>query len=323
MPAMPGGTRRDAVRLAQACAIVFTSVLLVPPIGQMVAALAVAALAARGRFRACGIVLLAAAIAAFIWTRSLELPLAVVATGATGLPIGIGIGLRWPFGRIVVVSTAFAFAVNLVLTLSQLDALRAQAAELETLLTTSLEGPDAEEFREAGYERILEYYRYFEMRWQYLFFGLNFSGTLTSVCVLAAVASRWTHRRTGLPEGAGSFSAMRPPEWLVWAVIAAAGVWFIDYRWPSEALRFVSWNTAIGLLWVYWLNGLGILIYGFAAWKPHPLVLFALLMVLIWAGMVSLFPMLGLFDIWFDFRKRIDRLVASRGDPQQTPDDTA
>ncbi len=320
---MPAGTRPNAVRLAQASMLVFASVVLFPTAGQMVAALVVAILVARGRFRECGIVLLAGALAAFVRTRSLALPIAVVATGATGFPIGLGIASRWSYARIVAVSTACAFAVSMALTMTQLDALLAVASELESLLTESLEGSDAEEFREKGFEDLLEMYRLFVANWRYLFFGLSFSGTLISVCVLSTLASRWTRRWTGLPEGVGSFSMIRPPEWLVWVVIVAAALWFADRQWPSEALRTVSWNTAIGLLTVYWLNGLGILVYGMTAWKPHPLVILGLLTLLVWAGMASMLPMLGLFDTWSDFRKRIDRLAAGRGDKQQSPDDTA
>jgi hypothetical protein len=116
---------------------------------------------------------------------------------------------------------------------------------------------------------------------------------------------------------------MRPPEWLVWVVIATAALWFADRQWPSEALRIVSWNVAIGLLAVYALNGLGIIVYGIAAWKPHPLLFFALLMVFIWAGMAMLLPILGLFDTWSNFRAHIDRLAAGRDGPQHRPDDTA
>ena len=186
-----------------------------------------------------------------------------------------------------------------------------------------MEGPDAAEFEGRGYEAYLTTYRWVNEHWQYVLFGLTFSGIATSVCAVVTVASRWTYRRTGLPEGVGSFASMRPPEWLVWAVIATVGLWFADRQWPSEALRILSWNAGIGFLAIYWLNGLGILVYGIAAWKPHPLVLMALLMVMIWAGMVSMLPMLGLFDTWSNFRKRIDRLAAGGGDKQQTPDDTA
>jgi uncharacterized membrane protein YeaQ/YmgE (transglycosylase-associated protein family) len=316
---MPGYTKRDMVRLAQACAIVFASVVLLPALGQMVVPLVVAVLVARGRFRECGIVLIVGAIAGYIVARSPQGSLAIVTAGAIGLPVGFGIGSRWHYARTVAVSTAIVCAVNVVITLPQLKALREASAKNKTPLTDFLEGPDADEMEKVVYEAIQR----INDNWEYLLFGLIFSGILMSVCVVVTLASRWTHRRTGLPKGAGKFSAMRPPEWLVWVVIATAALWFADRQWPSETLRIASWNVGVGLFAVYWLNGLGVIVYGIAAWKPHPLLFFALLMVFIWVGMAILLPILGLFDTWSNFRAHIDRLAAGRDGPQHRPDDTA
>ena len=305
--------------MAQACTLVFASVVLFPALGQMVVPLVVAVLVARGRFRESGVALIVGAIAGYIATRSPQGSLAIVTAGAIGLPVGFGIGSRWHYARTVAVSTAMVCAVNVVIIVPQLKALQEESAKNKAPLTDFLEGPDAGEMEKSVYELI----QWINDNWEYLLFGLIFCGILMSVCVVVTLASRWTHRRTGLPEGAGKFSTMRPPEWLVWVVIATAALWFADRQWSSEALRIVSWNVAVGLFVVYWLNGLGIFVYGIAAWKPHPLLFFALLMVFIWAGMAILLPILGLFDTWSNFRAHIDRLAAGPDGPQHRPDDTA
>ncbi len=110
----------------------------------------------------------------------------------------------------------------------------------------------------------------------------------------------------------GSFRAMRPPEWLVWCVIATALLWFADWRWPSEALRLVSWNAALGLVGIYWLNGLSVLVYGLWAWKPHPLTAAAIVLALLLLRLIYLLSIAGLFDTWGDFRKKVDEMMAVR-----------
>lgn len=132
---------------------------------------------------------------------------------------------------------------------------------------------------------------------------------MSSVLLVWALARRL--RGSGF-EIRGRFREMRPPEWLVWLAIAAALMGLADLRWPSPVLRAVSWNLGFGLEAAYWLNGLSILVYALVGLSPRSPGYRALVAVLFALLAGPLLAMLGLFDTWFVFRGKVDRLLERR-----------
>ncbi len=153
--------------------------------------------------------------------------------------------------------------------------------------------------------------KWFDVHWPYLNLGGLFGGLLMASTVMLALLGGHL-RRTGGPAPKGSFAEMRPPDWLVWAVIAAAVLWFVDDKWPAEAVRMVSWNAAVALAFVYGLNGLSILMYALVVFKVNPMVGFAAILLIFWMGVHPLLCVVGLFDTWWELRARAAAAAAAR-----------
>ncbi len=170
------------------------------------------------------------------------------------------------------------------------------------------------ELEEAGNTAMAELLRWFDGHWAYVGFGMLYSGLLLAVSLQAVVVFRWLRANPDQAAGVepnGQFKTMRPPEWLVWLAIAAALLWLADNRWPNETVRFVSWNTAMALFTVYWLNGLGIALCGLQAFGARAGMQALLLGLLFLSGMHQGLAVFGLFDTWFEHRIALARLAAA------------
>lgn len=311
MISVPG---RERLEYGLAVSGVFGSLALMPPIGAFVAPMALAVYLARGRFRAGMGLLATAACAGFLAYGGAFAGAgsAVIACGL-GIPIGIGIALWQSYGRVVALATLVFFAVDCAVLAGRWQEMDQFFKDENEKATAILEGPDPEEITLSGGEVWLGALQWLFGHWTHIFLGLAFTGQLIMACLLVSLTRWWIGRRdSDRPEMPGSFGTMRPPEWLVWFVIATAFLWFADWRWPSEALRVVSWNVALGLTGIYWLNGLSVLVYGLRAWKPHPLVVVAIVLALLLLNLVYLLSIAGLFDTWGNFRKKFDKMVAAR-----------
>ena len=299
--------------------IVATGFAFLPGLGVIVAAAAIAIQVAQGRWALASLYVIAAGAAgagvAYVMsldTEAISGGRAVIeglygALGATvlGVFVGGGIAMRLRFGLLVTVAGIFAFVVFMVPLAGQLDTV----AALHSQTAATLEGPDAPP---AGRERtLLELQEWIYGHWKYLFVGMAFGSALFSAAIAAYAAVFWLRRKQTL-EGVGGFRTMRPPDWLVWLVIVAAGLWFVDQSWPNEWARMIGWNLAIGLAAVYWLNGLSVLTYAVAVLRPHPVLVMVLMaaLILLQLGVALLF--IGLFDTWGEFRHKLDRLAAAR-----------
>jgi uncharacterized protein YybS (DUF2232 family) len=92
----------------------------------------------------------------------------------------------------------------------------------------------------------------------------------------------------------------KSPEFIVWFVIASGLMVLL----PVSGLRLLGINVLIVLGTVYFLQGLAIAAFYFEKWKLPFFVrgfVYALLFLLKFASMAT--AALGLFDVWFDFRK--------------------
>lgn len=161
-------------------------------------------------------------------------------------------------------------------------------------------------------DRVLSVMTWMGDNWLFTSFGIAFG-----VILLGATAIQYLLYRNLVLQDLISpvnrhFSQMRVPEHLVWVAIALAGLWFLDKWSPNDAVRFVAWNGAIAMTFVYWLNGLSIVACWIKILQPRPVFVLLLLVASFVFNFHQLFAVAGFFDTWFDFRLKISRLAAAR-----------
>lgn len=128
--------------------------------------------------------------------------------------------------------------------------------------------------------------------------GISFASLLLTGAVNALATRRYAQKQN-LPLPRWQEASMwRSPEWFVWFVIAAGFLVMIS------SLRTVGLNVLIASGIVYLFQGLSVILFFLSKWKVPS-----------WAGFIILFFILtqqylalagafiGLFDVWFDFRR--------------------
>jgi hypothetical protein len=264
-------------------------------------------LAVERRDRALGLVALGVVLGVML-SGSVALGLAYGVAAASGLSFARG----WRVGQAaaVVAATLTALAIGMVAAHPQetLDNVLNQFNQM----AVAFGGPDLDR------EAVAEDMKAIGALMPYVGFGF-LSGLVTlSVCLATALLARRLQavgRSEKLP---GRFRDARTPDWLVWVAIAVTLLWFIEDRWPNGALRLVTWNLAVALVPLYWLNGLGIVLYGLKAfnmrgfWYYAPLVL----VFLPQSGGSLVLTSIGFFDTWWEVRRRMD-VAAARLKNQQ------
>ncbi len=229
-----------------------------------------------------------------------------------GVPLGWGILSRWPYGRIVALVTAIIFAVVLPINIVGWETINNECIEVLDRFGAQLDGQadsSSADTREQQQEAI-EWLRLHNID---LFFGLvGFGTVLLGTCLTLSGTSAGLRIWFGEPGPTSSFAEMRPPDWLVWSVIAMAVLYFVEQRLADEWMRTIVWNSAFALGVIYWLNGLSVLAFASNALQPN-FVVFALVLIVIFAsGFIPIFCMVGLFDTWADFRARATALAQAR-----------
>ncbi len=312
---------RDMARFGQAMGLVFVGLAMFPQVGILAPPAAVATyVAGRNPRRALGIV--ACAIIAGAVGQLGGFPGAAMAlmVSAAGAPIGLGMLRGWSYGRTVAVAVALAISLNAGMMSSQWDETRKWADDRRADIEAAINGPDRKTFEEDGTLPAYEVQVWMFDHFRFVAPGLLFGGYLMGFCLVVSIAARAVFGAGPRPETFGSFRTMRPPDWLAWAVIAVAAMWFADQRWPNETFRMIGWNGAIALSSIYWLNGLGVLIYAAAVLKPHPAIVVVAPVLMVMTNMISVLPVAGLFDTWVGFRNRIDGLAAARASRDASQD---
>lgn len=98
----------------------------------------------------------------------------------------------------------------------------------------------------------------------------------------------------------GSLTQWKSPEILVWVVIAGGVMLLI----PVKTLKIIGLNIVLGLIMIYFIQGISIVSFYFDK-RKFPRMLRGVLYALI--GVQQVFSMLviglGFFDLWIDFRK--------------------
>lgn len=241
-------------------------------------------------------------------TQSLALGAVYALAGAFGVATGAMARRGWPFGRIVFALSAAAFALVAVSALVSWDEIQAQ---FNAMATARIEQLRSESPGNGYVESVAGAAAWIREHWAQVYVGMAYGFLLLLAAAMVTVLNT-ALRQAGAPGPAGNFATMRVSEWLVWAAIALALLWFVEQRWPNEALRTLTWNGAIALAFVYWLNGFSILCAALAAFHAGAAV-YALLFLAVFLFTLHHFvAMIGLFDTWWDFRKRFNRWAELR-----------
>jgi hypothetical protein len=257
------------------------------------------------------VAVLAGIMSAVIGIQNLILPNLIYAN--LGWLIAWSIQQQVPYT--VLVKRLFAIVIAIQLAITALDwneGVQSRQYLLETF-RAELESPESKEFSEQQ-EQQLNIQIWLLENWTQVTLGFSAGGVLVGLCISLSWMFRILRRTTSIPIH-GSFTDLRPYDWVVWFVILLAAMWFIDSRNPQPMLQFVGYNLAIGLFVLYGLNGLGVLMYGLDVLKPNPLMALAFIMLLFMFGGAAMLSFLGLFDTWGEFRKRIDARAAAIANP--------
>ena len=258
-----------------------------------------------------------AALAGFAGTGgSLAMAAAFVVVADIGLILGIAVNRRWSYGQCVAAMTAVLFVLGASDMLLDWEVrmgllqqfMDAQIATFE-LEASNLAERDME-LKDDGV-MLIESWAWMKENARHLLLGGFFGLVLMFSTGFMAIYQKIVES-AGTSRLRGSFPSMRVSEWLVWLGIAVAGLWLIDYYWESDALRMFTWNAALGLSVVYWINGLSILTYTLLALQWNPILNVAIVMlVLVLPSFSTIMPAFGLFDTWYDFRAKLDNAIAA------------
>jgi uncharacterized protein YybS (DUF2232 family) len=230
----------------------------------------------------------------------------------SGLVLAAGISRCWGYARLAVAVAAPVFvtqAINLAFRWQILQAwFSASVESMRGQLMAPL-GEPPDEMTQA----ILERCQWMSEHWSALILGSMFGTALVGACIAVSFTSLWLRRVLGRPGPVGGFRTFTVPDWLAWAVIVAVALGYVDYRWPGTPVRIVAWNLGLAMAVTYWLNGLSILAYGIYA---------TTIMNARFAGYLTatatlmFFPQalapFGLFDTWFNFRAKLDKLIEAK-----------
>ena len=207
-----------------------------------------------------------AALSALLATFSPTMAAAFVYIALLGLALGAGLTRGWPFGRCVaLLALGFAMLAWLALFRHWPEAREAATISLNALVARVESYATAE--NQAVVDVAVEQLKRLDLNWPFFVVGFNFGVLLLCATALVTLCFAWARRLPGPVTPHGKFSELRAPDWLVWLAIACALLWFADRRWDWPPLRMVSWNGAVGLVFVYWLNGLAIVLYGLGLFK--------------------------------------------------------
>ena len=238
-----------------------------------------------------------------------------VLIASMGVPIGLGTSRGWTYGRVVVTTIgAFSVAVGAYLAACWasfnriIDSMIAWFAEQLNLQAAEM-GQELVDEQIAGL-------RWFGENKFALAVGIEFAVYLMLTCILVSITVAILRRWFADPGPVGSFRDMRPPEWLVWTGIATALLWYVEHRYGGIELRFLTWNVAVGLSSIYFLNGCAVFVYGLSVLAPGLFLMVLLVFMFVLSGLYPALSMIGLFDTWANFRVRMDRLAQAIRDAQ-------
>jgi len=275
-------------------------------------------LARRERGRALGL-FAAAALAVWIGSGTVYETVFSTLLAGVGFPLGLGISLRWTYGWTVAAVAGFLYAVIAGAFLLVWPDWVAQSQAAWDILLQEFRSSTTESNSESMAAMAL-IAGWMKENWAAVGLGLWLWPVIVAACLGVSAASARLRRRWSLAGFPGSFREMRTSEWLVWAAIVVAMMCLADQRWPGLGLRAVSWNSAVALAVIYWLNGFSIFVFALDALRPHFLLVASMVLVFVWAMPHPLLCAIGLFDTWADFRRRLNKAIAARNHREQSDD---
>ncbi|MEN6440587.1 MAG: YybS family protein [Syntrophobacter sp.] len=225
---------------------------------------------------------------------------------AMGMILGYGIGRSWPSEKVVGLASLLVISISgiiLVITLLETggELVRLLEEDFSKAITTTLSqlGKPSSEARElessllAAVPLIVR-----------IMPGITISCTL-GICWLNMLIAR-RYCRTAAPHVGPmeDLTRWKAPETLVWLVIASGLVLIA----PLPDLKYPALNALVVLGSIYFLQGLAIASFFLAQWKlPFFMraLIYAVLALQQFASMAT--AMVGLFDMWFDFRRMVKK----------------
>ncbi len=226
---------------------------------------------------------------------------------AVGLVVGVGFRRRWSWGITLTAGTLAGCSVLLLNVASRWADTRGAVTSFLDTWYRAVEQAVAEGAADPAREELVAWS---VRNWESLLLGFLFGGVLLCTALGMSVAGWYVNRRTGAPPWRSALASVRPPDALVWLAIVLAGLWLYEQHYPAAGLRFVVWNAAVALAFVYWFNGLAVVLHGLAAFQTGAWVSAAVLLLTVYVGTGPLLAMLGFFDTWADWRRRLDKVAA-------------
>lgn len=225
-----------------------------------------------------------------------------------GLALGRLLRANVSLGQAVALMTLCVFVLLAVPTAATWDASRDDWSAMIHRFAERAQPGDADSADE-GY---LSFFEWLDAQWAYVAFGILFGSVLVIMTLMCVVLYSALARQGLISPDNSRFTWMRAPEHLVWLAILLAGLWFMDRQWPSDALRFVTWNSAIGLAVIYWLNGLSLMVCVLYAFGVRWFWVMLLLAAVFALQLHQIFAVIGLFDTWANFRLKAAQAITAR-----------
>lgn len=145
----------------------------------------------------------------------------------------------------------------------------------------------------------------------------GFIGIFPALVVISSVVIVWANLLSGrnylfrsgqFQNGFRSLASWKVPDMAIWIFIISGALMFI----PQKDINFMSLNVFLIICFVYLLQGFAIVSFLFQV-KNVPVFFRYLYYFLIAVQQILMIPiaLIGLFDIWFDFRKFIQKKQAT------------
>ena len=261
-----------------------------------------------------------ATVVPILITGSLAYALFFGIMASYGLLLGILARRQVALGMTITLLTVTMFVLLAALSIADWGILNADLQTAFHEYVVKLESTNTKEAI-AQAEMIAEGFEWIEENFVFLYFG-GLLGLVMFMATAASVPLYWRFRsEVSFSVTNYQFRLLRAPEHLVWLAILLVGLWFWDSRSPNEVVRFLSWNGALALIAIYWLNGLSIVFYISYVWKWRPVVIYLLLLFMIVLNIIFALSIVGFFDTWLDFRRKASYIVQLRKSSNESDSD--
>ena len=225
---------------------------------------------------------------------------------AMGMMMGHGVRKDWPTGKIVLLSgLVVVVIVGLLLAFAYVESggemVRLLEQDLQNAISSTLKqlgstSPETQAVENALLAAVPVIVRTIPGIMISCTLGIGWVNMLVARRYCRALSLQWCLHE--------NLKLWKAPEFLVWFVIGGGGMLLL----PWGGLSMLGLNLLIVLGTVFFLQGLAIVSFYFEKWKMPLLarsLIYAVLFLQQFASMLT--ALVGLFDIWFDFRKLVKK----------------